>query len=97
MVGLGLVLMLVGLIALLSALFVSEGSAELLGMELSALTIFAIGLVSGVCLIWGFGILKWGTRRSIADRKERKELRRRGDPPAQDEGDPGPETGDQHR
>ncbi|QCX28776.1 hypothetical protein [Nocardioides jishulii] len=82
MVALGLVLIVVGLIAVLAALFVSEGSAELLGMDLTALTIFLVGLGAGICLLWGFVILKWGTRRSIAARKERHELRRQGGQPA---------------
>ncbi|WP_185994433.1 hypothetical protein [Nocardioides campestrisoli] len=75
MVALGLVLIIVGAIAILAALFVSEGRAELLGMDLTALTIFLIGAAAGACVIWGISILRWGTRRSIAARRERKELR----------------------
>ncbi|WP_162599708.1 hypothetical protein [Nocardioides solisilvae] len=74
MVALGLVLIVVGVIAILSALFVSEGRAELLGMDLSALSIFLVGVAAGACVIWGISILKWGTRRSLAARRERKEL-----------------------
>lgn len=77
MVALGLVLVVVGALAVLSAVFVSEGRAELLGMDLSALSIFLVGVAAGACLIFGFSILKWGTRRSLAARRERKELLQR--------------------
>ena len=76
MVALGLVLIIVGAIAILAALFVSEGRAELLGMDLTALTIFLIGAAAGACVIWGISILKWGTKRSIASRRERRELQK---------------------
>ena len=76
MVILGLLLIILGVIAILSAAFVSTGSAELLGMDLSAFVIFLVGVVAGAAILWGFSILKWGTRRSLAHRKERKELNR---------------------
>lgn len=76
MVALGIVLMLLGGLALVSAIFVSEGSAELLGMDLSALTIFVIGFVAGVFVLWGFSLTKWGTRRGLAAGRERRELRK---------------------
>lgn len=75
-VALGIVLMLLGGLALLSALFVSQGSAELLGMELSALTIFVIGFVAGLFVLWGFSLTKWGTRRGLAAGRERRQLRK---------------------
>ena len=31
-------------------------------------------LAAGAAVLWGFSILKWGTRRSLAHRRERKEL-----------------------
>jgi hypothetical protein len=74
MVILGLLLLIFGAIAILSAVFVSDGSAELLGMDLNALTIFLIGVAAGAAIIWGFTILKLGTRRELRARKERKEL-----------------------
>lgn len=76
MVILGLLLIVAGAAAIVAALFLSEGQAELLGADLSALTIFLIGVAAGAAILWGFSILKWGTKRSMAQRKERKELDR---------------------
>ncbi|WP_240181946.1 hypothetical protein [Nocardioides sp. 616] len=75
MVILGLVFVAVGVLAILSATFVSEGNAELLGMDLSALAIFLVGVAAGACVICGLSILKWGTKRGLASRREQKELR----------------------
>ena len=74
MVILGLLLMGAGVIAIISAVFVSEGSAELLGIEMTALGVFLLGVGSGVALLWGFSLLKFGTRRELKARRERKEL-----------------------
>lgn len=76
MVILGLLLLLAGAAAILAGVFLSSGSAEFLGADLSALTIFLIGVAAGAAVLWGFGILKWGTKRSMAARKDRKELNR---------------------
>ena len=35
---------------------------------------FFVGVAAGAAILWGFSILKWGTKRSLAHRKERKEL-----------------------
>lgn len=76
MVILGLGLMILGGIAVLSALFVSEPGTggELLGFEVTTLEAFFVGVAAGAAILWGFALLKWGTRRSLAHRKERKEL-----------------------
>lgn len=74
MVTLGIVLIAVGSLAVLAAIFVSEGQAELLGMDLSALAIFLVGVAAGAAVLWGFSILKYGTKRGLAARKERREL-----------------------
>jgi hypothetical protein len=74
MVVLGLLLILLGAIAILSALFVSEGTAELLGIDMSALAIFLVGVAAGAAILWGYSIIKWGTKRGLAHRRERKEL-----------------------
>lgn len=78
MVILGLGLMILGAIAVLSALFVSEPGTggELLGFEVTTLESFLVGVAAGAAILWGFALLKWGTRRSLAHRKERKELTR---------------------
>ena len=76
MVILGLGLMILGGIAVLSALFVSEPGTggELLGFEVTTLESFLVGVIAGAAILWGFSLLKWGTRRTLAHRKERKEL-----------------------
>jgi len=76
MVILGLVLIGAGALAVLAALFVSSGSAELLSLTLSSRTIFLAGVIAGACILWGFTLLKYGTKREIRQRKERKELHR---------------------
>ena len=76
MVILGLGLMILGAIAVLSALFVSEPGTggELLGFEVTTLESFLVGVIAGAAILWGFSLLKWDTRRTLAHRKERKEL-----------------------
>jgi hypothetical protein len=76
MVILGLLLIIFGAIAILSAVFVSEGSGQLLGIDMSSLAIFLVGVAAGAALLWGYSLVKWGTRRSLAHRRERKELNR---------------------
>ena len=70
--------MILGAIAVLSALFVSEPGTggELMGVDVSTLDAFLVGVAAGAAILWGFAVLKWGTRRSLAHRKERKELTR---------------------
>jgi hypothetical protein len=76
MVILGLLLIILGAIAILSAIFVSEGSGELLGIDMSTLSVFLVGVAAGAAVLWGYSILKWGTKRGLAHRRERKELSR---------------------
>ena len=47
---------------------------ELLGAEIPAVALFLLGVASGVAILWGFGILKFGTKRSLRHRREQKEL-----------------------
>ena len=35
---------------------------------------FFVGVAAGAAIMLGFSILKWGTKRSLAHRRERKEL-----------------------
>lgn len=74
MVILGLMLILASVVAILSAVFVSEGSAELLGIDMKALSIFLVGVGAGAALLWGYSLMKYGTRRELKARRERKEL-----------------------
>ncbi len=76
MVILGLALMIFGGIAILSAVFVSKPGAggELMGLDVTTLQAFLVGVAAGAAILWGFAILKWGTRRGLAQRRERKEI-----------------------
>ena len=75
MVILGLLLILVGALAIVAVVFdIDSIRVELLGAEISALALFLLGVASGVAILWGFGILKFGTKRSLRHRREQKEL-----------------------
>lgn len=81
MVILGLLLIIIGGIAILSAMFVSEPGTggELLGFEVTTFEAFLVGVTAGAAILCGLSILKWGTRRGLAQRKERKELHKLSD------------------
>ncbi len=74
MVILGLLLIALGAVVIVAAVFDLEGSAMLLSTDLSALTVFLLGVGAGLALLWGFGILKFGTKRTFQRRKESKRL-----------------------
>lgn len=74
MVVLGILLIVIGILAILAGLFINDGSAELLGISMSAETLFVVGAVAGALVLWGFSLTKWGTKRGLAHRQERKEL-----------------------
>ena len=70
----GLLLILFGALAILAAVFGSEETAVFLGQDLSALTIFLIGLAAGIAILWGWSIAKYGVKRTIRHRRESKQL-----------------------
>jgi len=74
MVVLGLILMALGAVAIVAALFTAQGSVELLGTDISALAMFFVGLGAGLAILWGFGFSKWGTKRTLRQRRESKRL-----------------------
>jgi len=75
MVILGLLLIALGAVAIVAALGTVEGSGvELLGTDISAMALFFIGLGAGIAILWGFSLTKWGTKRSIRQRRESKKL-----------------------
>ncbi|GAB2871116.1 hypothetical protein [Nocardioides pacificus] len=83
MVAIGLLLIVLGALAILAAIFISEGSVELLGIDMSALAIFLVGVAAGAAILWGFGILKYGTKRELQIRRERRVARHEEHPPEQ--------------
>lgn len=76
MVILGILLIILAVAAILAGVFLNDGSAELLGVAMSSTAIFLVGVVAGALLLWGISLVKWGTKRSMARRREKKELSR---------------------
>src|SRR4029079_12935323 len=77
MVILGLVLIALGALAIVCGLFTSEldgGQLQFLNQELSPVALFLIGVGSAVAIWWGLWLLKSGSQRSWARRKEQKRL-----------------------
>ncbi|MGD9958538.1 hypothetical protein [Nocardioides sp.] len=78
MVILGLLLLGVGALAIVAGVFTSDtdaaGKASLLGIDLSPMALFLVGVAAGVCVLWGFSILKIGTKREMRARREHKKL-----------------------
>ena len=75
MVILGLLLIALGAVAIVAAIGTADGSGvELLGTDIGAVTLFFVGLGAGVAILWGLSLTKWGTKRSIRQRRESKRL-----------------------
>ena len=70
----GLLLILLGALAIVAAIFGSEGTAAFLVVDVSAFGIFLIGLAAGVAILWGYSIAKFGVKRSMKHRRESKQL-----------------------
>ena len=70
----GLLLILFGALAIVGALFASSGTVEFLGIDLSALGIFLVGLAAGLAILWGWTVSKFGVKRSLQHRRESKKL-----------------------
>lgn len=78
MLALGLILIVLGLIALLSGVFYTDDlgdSATILGVPIGTTAIFIVGVFAGVAILWGFSITKYGTRRGIRQRREQRRYR----------------------
>ena len=77
MLLLGLILIALGALVIVAAVFTVEivgGDIELIGLEVTPLGLFLIGLAAGIAILWGFEIFKWGTKRGLARRREQKKL-----------------------
>jgi type VI protein secretion system component VasK len=77
MVILGLVLVALGALAIVCGLFTSEvdgGQLQFLGQDISPAVLFLIGVGGAVAVWWGLWILKYGSKRSWARRREQKRL-----------------------
>ncbi|WP_244931078.1 hypothetical protein [Nocardioides sp. W7] len=77
MLLLGLLLIGAGALVIVSAVFTAEldGTAlEVVGIGVSPLGLFLLGVGAGLAVLWGFGILKYGTKRTLRQRRESKKL-----------------------
>ena len=72
MLVLGLILLLLGAIGILAGLLTTSGTTELLGLDVDAVALFLVGVASGAAVLWGFTVMKLGTKRSLARRRERR-------------------------
>src|SRR5688572_20210209 len=74
MVILGLLLVLVGALVVVVALFEANGDVTVFGNDLTAATVFLFGVAAGAAILFGFVVLKFGTRRSLQRRRDNREL-----------------------
>jgi high-affinity Fe2+/Pb2+ permease len=77
MVIIGLVLIALGAVAIVLGLFTVDldgTTLKLAGIELSPTALFFVGVAAAVLIWWGLWILKSGSKRSWARRKEQKRL-----------------------
>jgi type VI protein secretion system component VasK len=82
MVILGLILILLGALAIVCGLFASEldgTQLQFLGQDISPAALFLIGVGSAVAIWWGLWLFKSGSKRSWARRKEQKRLEKLSD------------------
>jgi len=79
--ALGLLLLLLGVLAVLAAVFVSEpgSGGQLLGFDVTTLGAFLIGWTSAAAILVGMSLAQRGTRRGLSLRRERKNLSRQND------------------
>ena len=79
MVALGLVLLVVGALVLVAGIFTTGdagGGASILGVHLGTTSIFLLGVFAGVAIVWGLGITRFGGKRHLQQRKEKRHLQK---------------------
>ena len=74
MLILGLLLVALGALAIIVALFEATGDVSVFGNDLTAATVFIFGVGAGVAILFGISVIKFGTKRSLQRRRESKEL-----------------------
>ena len=82
MVILGLLLVALGALAIVCGLFASEldnGKLQFLGQDVDPAVLFLIGVGAAVAIWWWLWLLKSGSKRSWARRKEQKRLQKLSD------------------
>lgn len=79
MVVLGLLLITIGVVVILGGVFTADtqpldGGIEVLGIDVGPVTLFLLGVAAAAAVLWGFAILRYGTKRALQSRRERKQL-----------------------
>lgn len=79
MVVLGLLLIAAGVVVILAGIFTADtqplgGQLEVLGIEVGPVTLFLLGVGASAAVMWGLGLFRFGTRRALQARRERKQL-----------------------
>jgi uncharacterized membrane protein YedE/YeeE len=76
MLVLGLVLLVLGVLVLLAGVFTAgdQGDASLIGIHLGATAVFLLGVFAGVAILWGLSLMRYGGKRQLRQRKERRRL-----------------------
>jgi uncharacterized integral membrane protein len=75
MVILGLVLLAIGVLAMLAAVFNTSGTASFLGADLGSATLFFLGVAATLALLVGLMLTRAGTGRALRHRREHRRLR----------------------
>jgi hypothetical protein len=82
MLILGLVLIVVAAVLIVLGLFTTgngdldDPTATLLGLPVGSTTIFVIGLLAGVLLLFGLSLTKWGGKLQAKAMKEKRQMRK---------------------
>ena len=82
MLILGLVLIVVAVVLIALGLFTTgngdldDPTATLLGLPVGSTTIFVIGLVAGLLLLFGLSLTKWGGKLQAKAMKEKRQMRK---------------------
>ncbi|NGN91762.1 hypothetical protein G5C66_03280 [Nocardioides sp. KC13] len=82
MLILGLVLIVVAAVLIVLGLFTTgngdldDPTATLLGLPVGSTTIFVIGLIAGVLLLFGLSLTKWGGKLQAKAMKEKRQMRK---------------------
>ena len=73
MLVLGLLLIVLGVLALLMGLFTAgdSGDASLLGVHVGATSVFLVGVFAGVAILWGISLTKTADRIAMPPRMMR--------------------------
>lgn len=78
MLILGLLVIAVGAAIILAGLFTtdvsSSGQIDVLGIDVSPETLFVLGIIAAVAVLWGLWITKYGAQRGLRQRREQKQM-----------------------